>query len=328
MTYIQLGLQNLLSAPILFFLGGVLSVFLQTNIQIPKSIQQFLTLYLLFAIGLKGGHSLLNTENIGFTFYALIIISIVFSFLFPFIVYFLLRKTTSIEPITSAAIAAHYGSISMVTFIAGIAFLKMEGLEPEGYIVGIAALMEAPAIATGLVIAHSIITDHYAISIKFLKQLGWKLIRSGSLYILLLAFLCGLVMSGGAFNQVERFVYEPFVGFLCFFLFDLGQETAQQGTILKKLRLRELAVPIYTPLIGSSIALFFHWLLKLDVATGTLFVILCASASYIAVPAAMKQSLPQANSGLYMPFALGLTFPFNVIIGIPLYFALVKSIGL
>ena len=311
--------DNLLTPAILFFLLGVLAGVFKSDLEIPQSISRYLAIYLMMAIGFKGGAAFAQTPEFGFEVIATVLAGLAFGFLQPFVSYALLVRTTGIDKPTAAAVAAHYGSISMVTFATAAAFLGTEGIAYAGYIVGILALKEAPAIVTGLFIAHRAApqTRHVSEDHKLMREI----FTNGAILLLVGAFVIGWLTGDKGMAKMEGFLVTPFQGILALFLLDMGLLVSRNAAQLKSFTPPLVAFAIYMPLASAAVGLGLAYLIGLDQSTGFLFMVLCASASYIAVPAAMRLSLPEANAAIYLPMSLAITFPFNVILGIPLYFA-------
>ncbi|MFZ4761540.1 MAG: sodium-dependent bicarbonate transport family permease [Alphaproteobacteria bacterium] len=320
MEFLHLILHNILSPAILFFALGIAAGFVKSDLEVPASISRYLSLYLMMAIGFKGGVAIANTQDINSEVLLTIAAGISIGFLQPFLAYALLRLTSTLDSPTAAAVAAHYGSISMVTFATAAAFLKSSDVVYAGYVVAILALMEAPAILSGLFIAHRAApqTKHAHEE----KKLSREIFTNGAILLLSGAFLIGGITGQSGMDKVAGFLDTPFQGILCLFLLDMGLLVAKNLHHLKGFTWPLALFGIYMPLIGAAIGLLSSWMIGLDVGTGTLFTVLCASASYIAVPAAMRLALPEAKAAIYVPMSLAITFPFNVTLGIPLYFAL------
>lgn len=315
--------QNILSPGILFFFLGILAGFFKSDLEIPDSISRYLSIYLMMAIGFKGGVAITNTPDFTFQVLAVIIAGISLSFLQPFLGYTILRLNKTLDTSTAAAIAAHYGSISIVTFVTATTFLKMNNITYEGYIVAVLALMEAPAILSGLYIAHRanpLTKTHVAEE----KKLAREIFTNGAILLLFGSFFIGLITGPSGMEKMEGFFLQPFQGILALFLLDMGLMVSKNLHHLKFLTPSLCLFALYMPLIGATLGLTISYIFGLDLGTGTLFTILCASASYIAVPAAMRLALPEAKAGVYVPMSLAITFPFNVILGIPLYYALAQ----
>jgi hypothetical protein len=323
MELLNLLAQNILSPAILFFVLGVSAGLLKSDLEVPESISRYLSIYLMMAIGFKGGVAIANTVDFNGEIFGAIVAGLSIGFLQPFLGYWLLRFTTKIDKPTAAAVAAHYGSISMVTFVTAASFLKSNDVVYAGYIVAILALMEAPAILSGLFIAHR--ADPKTVHQPEQKKLAREIFTNGAILLLSGAFLIGWITGQPGMDKVEAFLVSPFQGVLCLFLLDMGLLVAKNLQHLRSFTLPLALFGIYMPLIGGIIGLCLSRIIGLDVGTGTLFTVLCASASYIAVPAAMRLALPEAKAAIYVPMSLAITFPFNVSIGIPLYYAAAQS---
>lgn len=324
MDILNLLAQNLLSPAILFFGLGILAGFLKSDLEVPESISRYLSIYLMMAIGFKGGVAIANTPDFNGEVLGTIFAGLAIGLAMPFLGYGLLRLTTKIDKATAAAVAAHYGSISMVTFVTATAFLKTNDVVYAGYIVAVLALMEAPAILSGLFIAHR--GDPNTRHAVQEKKLGREIFTNGAILLLSGAFLIGWITGQPGMDKVEAFLGTPFQGVLCLFLLDMGLLVARNAHHLRSFSLSLILFGVYMPLIGAAIGLASSYAIGLDVGTGTLFTVLCASASYIAVPAAMRLALPEAKAAIYLPMSLAITFPFNVGIGVPLYYAAAKML--
>ena len=297
-------LQNLLSAPVLFFFLGILAVLAGSDLEIPSPLPKLFSLYLLLAIGFKGGVELAHS---GLTPLVLVTIgaAVAMSLLLPITSFLILR--TRLDSANAAAVAASYGSISAVTFITAESFLTVLQIHFDGFMVAALALMESPAIVVGVVLARLAGRQGRAD-----RQIHWgELLRE--------AFL-----NGSVFLLIGSLVIGYVVTALCFFLLDMGLVAAQRLQDLKQAGSFLLGFAVVAPLLHAGLGLFIARLVGLGVGDGLLFMVLCASASYIAVPAAMRMTVPEANPSLYISSALGVTFPFNVVVGIPLYLALAQ----
>lgn len=323
MEFLNLITQNLISPPILFFVLGCLAGLLKSDLDVPESISRYLSIYLMMSIGFKGGVAMANVCGLNASIVGLIMFGVLASFLQPFLGYGILRFTARVDKPTAAAVAAHYGSISIVTFVTASAFLKGQNIPYEGYIVAVLALMEAPAILAGLFIAH-----HEAPETKSHKNEEKRLTReiftNGAILLLFGAFCIGWLTKQGGMETMSGFLVVPFQGFLCLFLLDMGIVVMKNIANLKKINMPLVLFGLYMPFLGALIGGAVAWLFSIDLGTGTLFIVLCASASYIAVPAAMRLALPEANASIYLPLSLAITFPLNVLIGIPIYFRLAQ----
>ena len=312
---ITLAAENILSPVILCFVLGLLAALGRSDLSIPESAAKMLSIYLLFAIGFKGGASVAG-HGLDGTLVGTLLTGVAFSALLPFLAYALLNLLTRLDRLNAAAVAGHYGSISIVTFLAGASLLSLRGIEAEGYMVAVAAVMEAPAILTAL----------WLVSRKGDSRLDPALLReilmNGSIVMLVGAFLIGWITGQQGMAKIEPFIGAPFQGVLCLFLLDMGL-IAGRGLrrSYKVLTVGVLAFGVLMPLLSSAIGLGAGMLLDLSLGGTVLLMILAASASYIAVPAAMRVALPEADPSIYLTLSLGVTFPFNLAVGIPIYYA-------
>ena len=324
----NLILQNVLSPPILFFFLGTIAVVLRSDLEIPAPLPKLFSLYLLLAIGFKGG---IELEKSGFTGQVIPTVgaAIFMSLLIPLICFVILRL--KFDVFNSAAIAAAYGSISAVTFITAESFLESQSIHFDGFMVAALALMESPAIIVGLLLVKFAAPQNKRPNSKPMK-LGSILHESmlnGSVYLLLGSLLIGFLTAANNPAGVEKM--QPFTGKLfygaeCFFLLDMGIVAAQRLPRLKKAGSFLIGFAVFMPIFNAFIGVLIAKALSLGPGNALLFVVLCASASYLAVPAAMRMTVPEARSSYYISTTLGLTFPFNIVIGIPVYMGLVNKL--
>jgi uncharacterized protein len=296
--------ENLLSPIILSFVLGLIAALARSDLSFPEAIAKGLSIYLLFAIGFKGGAGV-AVHGVDARLVAALLTGIALSLALPPVAFALLRALARVPVVDAAAVAGHYGSISIVTFLAAGALLTERGVAAEGYMVAVAAAMEAPAIASALWLA--------ARGGGAMDRPGaamWReVLLNGSIVLLVGAFAIGWVTGQDGLTQIEGFIVSPFKGVLCLFLLDMGLVA---GRGLRNSR------SVLTPGI-AAFGVIAGLALGLSLGGTVLMMVLCASASYIAVPAAMRVALPQANPALSLTLALGVTFPFNLILGIPLY---------
>jgi len=323
---LSLGLQNLLSPTVLFFVLGLLAAWARSDLAVPEAIAKFLALYLLLSIGFRGGaevsHHGLTTPLV-----MAIAAGVALSFATPFIAYFILRSATKLEPIDAAAIAGHYGSISAVTFAAVTGVLSQLSVPYDGYLVAVAAAMETPAIFAALLIAKRKRRSKPAAEggdREFIREVAFN----GSIFILLGSFAIGTITGQRGLTLLKPFILDPFAGLLCLFLLDMGMVAGRglwQGR--RHLSVAVTAFAVIMPLIGAGMAAIMAWLIGMSAGSTAILITLAASASYIAVPAAMRLALPAANPALALTLSLGVTFPFNLLVGIPLYIAMASRIA-
>lgn len=305
-------MQNLLDPAILFFIFGVLAGFVRSNLEIPPAISRFLSLYLLMALGLKGGFALAQsglTAEVATSLGAAILLAI----LVPAMGYWILKRF--ISGFDAAAIAATYGSVSAVTFVTAIQFLENQEIAYGGHMAAAMALMESPAIILAVILANALRQQK---SIPIGKILH-ESFTDGAQLLLLGAMVVGLLTGEAGQTAMQPFSGDLFKGMLAFFLLDMGLMTARNLPQFKSISPALILYAVIGPLLHASIALGLALLLNLSPGNATLLMVLAASASYIAVPAVLRYAVPEANPSLYFGLSLGLTFPFNLIIGIPLY---------
>jgi hypothetical protein len=319
MEFLHTVAANMLQPAILFFLLGIAAGFFKSDLEVPESISRYLSIYLMMAIGLKGGAAIAEINGVTWQMLGVFAAGLGFGFLQPFLGYALLKLTTRIDSATAAAVAAHYGSISIVTFATAASFLDTQGLSYAGYLVAVLALMEAPAILSGLFIAHRAApetTTHKAEE----KKLAREIFTNGAILLLLGSFVIGALTGPEGLQKVSGFLVTPFQGILALFLLDMGLLVSRNLHELKHFTLPLVAFAIYMPLASAAAGLGVSGFLGLDAPNGLLLTVLFASASYIAVPAAMRLALPEAKAAIYVPMSLGITFPFNILLGVPLYY--------
>ncbi|MGF1678608.1 MAG: sodium-dependent bicarbonate transport family permease [Candidatus Methylacidiphilales bacterium] len=308
-------LFNFLSAPVLFFILGATAVAVRSDLEIPAPIPKLLSLYLLFSIGFHGGVKL-GEGGMDWHIAATLAAAVAMAFLVPIYCFFILRIKFSVA--NAAAVAATYGSISAVTFIAADAFLTATGRGYGGHMVAAMALMESPAIVVGVLLMR--LCGPRAAG----RKIEWsELIReaffNGSVFLLLGSLVVGLLTGKNGYQDLSPFSEGIFKGVLCFFLMDMGLVSARRISALVKEGWVPWAFGILIPPVNAMLGIGVSMLLGLSHGDAFMLTVLAASASYIAVPAALRLAVPEANPGLYLPMALAITFPFNIMVGIPLY---------
>lgn len=316
MDYLSLVVQNLTSPALLFFGLGLFSGLVRSDLSLPDSISRYLSLFLMMAIGLKGGVALANQTQLDTKLILTLLAGIGFGVFQPVIGYCLLRLTTALDQKTAAAVSAHYGSVSVVTFAAAVNYLKLNDMAFAGYMAAVLALMEAPAILSGLFLAQG------GMKLSNPPKLIHHTLSNGAVLLLLGSFVIGWGIGQPGLKSLEGFIVAPYQGILCLFLLDMGLLVARTISSLKSFRPALLAFGLYMPLIGAGLGFLLGHGIGLDRGSGFLLTILFASASYIAVPAAMRMALPEADAGIYVPLSLGVTFPLNLCLGLPLYYQL------
>jgi hypothetical protein len=307
-------IENLTNPALLFFFLGLIAVNLKSDLKIPENSSKFISLYLLLAIGFKGGqelaHSVIDSEVIWSLIFGVLLAIIV-----PIYCYYILRLKLSVE--NAGAIAAAYGSVSAVTFVTTISFLEMSSIAFGGHMVAVMALMEAPSIIVGVLLM-AIYNKDKNNKASFKKVIHHSL-TNGSVILILGSLVVGYLTNDAQAAGIKPFTTDLFKGFLAVFLLDMGITSGQKLKVLIKKGWFTLSFAIIIPLInGIAVAVISGFFMQED-GNRLLMAILAASASYIAVPAAMKLAAPKANPGLYIPMALAITFPFNITLGMPLY---------
>ena len=313
--------QNLLTPMILCFALGLAAALARSDLSVPEAAAKAMSLYLLFAIGFKGGVAVAAHGFDGHLF-ATLIGGVVLSFGLPLVAYAVLRTITRLSALDAAAVAAHYGSISIVTFVTATSVLTGQGIAYEGYMVAVAAAMEAPAIVSALwLVARS------GSGARMDAKLWHEILLNGSIVLLVGAFAIGLTTGEGGMAKIESFIVSPFQGVLCLFLLDMGL-VAGRGLRGAKgvLSVGAVAFGVIMPVIGATFGCGVGLALGLSTGGLALLMVLAASASYIAVPAAMRVALPEANPAVSLTLSLGVTFPFNLTLGIPSYIAVAQAV--
>jgi len=313
---LSLATSNLLSPVILCFVLGLFAALAKSDLSIPEAAAKTLSIYLLFAIGFKGGVSVAGYGLSGLLLISLLA-GILLSACLPFVAFILLRYMTTLDRLNAAAVAGHYGSISIVTFVAGTTMLEQNGIESEGFMVAVAAIMEAPAILSALWLVTRGDNER-----RMDGDLTREILLNGSIVLLVGSFLIGIATGEDGLSRISSFIVSPFQGVLCLFMLDMGLVAGR--SLLQSYRSINRSLVLFgllMPLAGASIGLAFAMVIGLSTGGVVLLMILSASASYIAVPAAMRVALPEADPGIYLTLSLGITFPFNLTIGIPLYLA-------
>lgn len=314
----QLLLENLTNPALLFFILGIIAVAVKSDLEIPANSSRFIALYLLFAIGFKGGQELSHehfTAEIGWS----MVFGLVLSAVIPIYAFYLLRLKLNASD--AAATAAAYGSVSAVTFVTAITFLEFHKLNSSGHMVAVMALMESPAIIVGLILLSFYKTNENKINTQEVVR---HALTNGSVVLILGSLLIGYMADAKQAEGIKPFTNELFKGFLAIFLLDMGISSGRKLKTFFSYGWFPIAFALIFPLLNGMTVALLSGLVTSDPANRFIFAVLAASASYIAVPAAMKISAPEANSGLFLPMALAITFPVNITIGFPLYFSLIQ----
>ncbi len=309
-----MAVDALLQPVVLFFLLGALAAFARSDLAVPEAVAKTIALYLMMSIGLRGGGEVAES-GLTAEMLAAGACGLALSFLLPLPAFWLLQKIAKLDRINAAAVAAHYGSVSVVTFAAGSEVLRAIGMAPAGFMVAVLALMETPAILTGLLLAKRGEGDALAARGGLLHETFFN----GSVVLLVGSFIIGVIAGKEGFAPIAPVFDTLFKGMLCLFLLDMGLVAARRLMDRRVLGFATAALAIALPLANGSLGVTLGLAAGLDAGSAAALGILAGSASYIAVPAVMRLALPEANPGLYLGMSLGVTFPFNLTLGIPYY---------
>jgi uncharacterized protein len=315
-------LLNILNPPVLFFFGGMIATLVKSDLEIPKPLPKLFSLYLLLAIGFKGGHEVLES---GFTpeIVLTLLTSVAMACLVPIYSFFVLKL--KFDTYNAAAIAATYGSISAVTFVTASSFLSKLNIDYGGHMIAALALMESPAIIVGLMLVR-LYADRKAGDDFSWGEVLREAFLNGSVVMLMISLVAGYSTGEVGWTKMKPFVDDMFYGVLVFFLLDMGLVSAKRLGDLKKAGTFPILFSVLMPVFNALFGIIVAAIIGMSQGNALLFSVLCASASYIAVPAAMRLSVPEANPSLYISMALALTFPFNIVVGIPVYFEIIKKL--
>lgn len=317
----NLLLENLTNPALLFFVLGIAAVYLKSDLEIPQNSSKFISLYLLFCIGFKGGQELAHSHFSTEIFWAMLF-GISLSALIPLYTFFILKQ--KLDVYNAGAIAATYGSVSAVTFVTAVSYLEAHQLEVSGHMVAIMALMESPAIVVGLILISKFSQDSEEV-IKKSSAIRHSL-TNGSVLLIIGSLIIGYLADAKQAEGIKPFTTDIFKGFLAIFLLDMGITSGKKLNTFLSNGLFPLFFALFIPLFNGTLVAFISGYITHEVSDRFIFSILAASASYIAVPAAMKMAVPKANPGYFLPMALAITFPVNITIGMPLYFWLANTL--
>ena len=317
---ISLLLSNLTNPTLLFFLLGIVAHLVRSDLEIPPTTIKFISLYLLFSIGFKGGQELAR-EHFNWQVSKELLYGMAIASAIPFYAFFLLRRKLGVQ--NAGAVAAAYGSVSAVTFVAASSFLEAKALPFSGHMVAIMALMESPAIIVGMVLLMRF--DKEGTERPTLGHMLKHSFTNASVLMLIGSLLIGLVADAKQAEGIKPFTTDIFKGFLAIFLLEMGMVTAARFGAFRRYGGYVSAMGLVLPLINGCAAAWSSGSITTDPGDRFMFAVLAGSASYIAVPAAMRLAAPKADPGLYIPMALGVTFPFNITVGMPLYLAIIQA---
>jgi uncharacterized protein len=316
----SLLISNLTNPTLLFFVLGIIATLVKSDLEIPENSVKFISLYLLFAIGFKGGQELAHNPLTAEIWYSLAF-GIVLASIVPVYTFLILRRRMSVYD--AGAVAAAYGSVSAVTFVAAASYLEAMQVPYGGHMVAVMALMEAPAIIIGVIFILK-----FSPSSKSTVDIGHIVKHSftnGSVLMIMGSLVIGIIADSQQAEGIKPFTNDIFKGFLAIFLLEMGMLTAKRMAAFRKYGKFAFIFAILMPAFNGCLVAVLSGFVTADPGNRFMFAILAASASYIAVPAAMRLAAPQADPGLYIPMALGITFPFNITIGMPLYYWIISN---
>lgn len=311
--------ENLTNPALLFFLLGIVAVQIKSDLKVPENSSKFISIYLLLSIGFRGGQEL-SHSGMGFETIASMALGVLLAVMIPCCSFFILKRKLSID--NAGAIAASYGSVSAVTFVTATSFLDFEAEVFNGHMIAVMAIMEAPAIIVGVLLINYFKSSQGESKSKLTSTLRHS-VTNGSVLLILGSLVIGYMVSAEQAAGIKPFTTDIFKGFLAVFLLDMGITSGQQLSSVIKTGIYPFLFSSLMPFVNGLIALLISIQITDVIGNQLLFAVLGASASYIAVPAAMKQAVPEANPSLYLSMALGITFPINVMIGIPFYYSII-----
>lgn len=312
---LEAALTNITSIPVLAFVLGLLAVAVKSDLRLPEALYQGLSIYLLLGIGIKGGVALseANINEVALPILGTLILGVTI----PVLAFWVVGKLTKLDAVNRGALAAHYGSTSLVTFSAALIFLDSQQVQYEGFVTTLLAILEIPGIVVGLLLA----------SRGLGRGLNWgeslrEILTSKSIVLLAGGLFLGLITGASGYEKVEPFFGGLFTGVLALFLLEMGIVAGRRLPDVKKAGAGLVVFSLGFPLVAGTLGVFVGELTGLSLGGSVVLGVLTASASYIAAPAAVRLALPEASPGVYLTASLGITFPFNLIFGIPILFAL------
>jgi len=319
-TSLSLGVTNLLSVPVLAFVLGVVAASVKVDLRLPDAVYQATSMYLLLAIGLKGGVALRESSPsaIALPMAATLLLGVVI----PLAAFALLRVVTRLSRVDRGAMAAHYGSTSLVTFTAALVFLEEAGISFEGFMATLLTVLEIPGIIVGLLLAGTVTRSG-----ESWRHALREIILSRSILLLVGGLLIGLLAGPAGYARVEPLFGALFVGVLSLFLLELGVLTGRRLGDVRNAGIGLFAFAVAFPVLAATVGITAGLLVGLSTGGAMVLGVLCGSASYIAAPAAVRLALPEANPGITLATSLGVTFPFNLVIGIPLYVLIAQGLA-
>jgi hypothetical protein len=320
MSSTSVAITNLTSVAVLVFILGFVGARMKSDVRIPEQIYQMISIFLLFGIGLKGGHALREVSFTSFAGPALATLGL--GILIPFIAFATLKLVRKINDLDRGAIAAHYGSTSLVTFTAALLFLENSGVKVEGFATALLTIMEVPGIVVGVYLG----SRHRDKSVQWGKTIQ-EVITGKTILLLVGGLVIGAITSDAGFLKVAPFFIDLQSGFLALFLLHLGYLAGSNWGEIKKVGVIVGVFAAIFPIFAGTLGVVIGNMVGLSVGGATILGVLCASASYIAAPAAVSVGLPEANAPLALMSSIGVTFPFNLLVGIPLYLEISQRIS-
>ncbi len=318
MAPIDLVLSNLIQPIVLAFLLGAIAGFVKSELELPEAVIKLLSIYLLFSLGLTGGRELAKAEMGEVA--PLVAVTLLMTFAIPTVVYLVMRRLGGFDISNSAAIAAHYGSVSSATFFASMAFATAMGTPAEGYMAAMVALMEFGVIYSLALARLAMGRRDASASGGLAGELFMSVIRGRGILLLMGGMAIGYLSTDRQWAQISPFYEGLFRGMLMLFLLEMGITAARQARAFREVGAFMLGFGIAMPVVNGLIGVALAHAVGLGVGSSFVFGAICASASFIDAPAACRASLPEANPGIYLTSSLGVTLPFNLIFGIPLYY--------
>jgi hypothetical protein len=324
MTTVEIAMRALTSVPVLAFVLGVVATRMKADVRLPEALYTSLSIYLLFGIGLKGGVGLREAGLGAVLGPALAALAI--GIAMPFLALLLSRWLTRLEPLDRAALAAHYGSTSLVTFTAALVFLDLAGVAYEGFVATLLAIMEVPAIVIAILLAHRMRAGAGTGPVRQSEALR-EVVTSRSIVLLVGGLIVGAIAGPVGYEPVQPFFGGLFQGALALFLLEMGAVVGRRLPDLRHAGAGLVSFALVMPFLGGALGAAAGTLVGLSVGGATVLAVLTASASYIAAPAAVRLAIPEANPAFYLTASLGITFPVNLTVGIPVYYALASALG-
>lgn len=320
MDSLSVAVSNLTSVAVLVFVMGFIGARIKSDMRIPEPVYQMISIFLLLGIGLKGGHALKSVN--GTEFVVPSIVTIMMGILIPFIAFYSLQFIKTLTPLDRGSIAAHYGSTSLVTFTAALLFLETNKIQVEGYATLLLTLLEIPGIIVGIYLGSRYLNQ----DVKW-RSTFHEVVTGKTILLLVGGLIIGAATTDAGYEKVTPFFVDLQSGFLSLFLLHLGFIAGSNWVEIKKVGLSVAVFAVVFPVISGTLGVLAGNIAGLSIGGAAILGVLCASASYIAAPAAVAVGLPKANNSLALMASIGVTFPFNLVFGIPLYLQVAQLLG-